>query len=258
MLNAEMLFEFLGAHNLSSERKITLGLPWPFLCHKSMRRPLDTMPNNKKLTDIQRVQAVSRLQSALVDDELPWGEITRTADFFDVSRQAISVLWQTFSGTGGDLVSKSLESVTRKAGSGRPPKYIVDDLVESVEQIPLRERTCIRDLAGKLGGIGKSTIHRMMTDEDGALRRHTSALKPELKPENEYERYMYAISKVDKETGIYFNMEDEIHVDEKWFYLTLEGQTYILTKAEMDPKRSVGHKSHIPKIMFLAATCKPR
>ena len=248
-----MLFKFLGAHNLSSERKITLGLPWPFLSHKSMRRPLDTMPNNKKLTDIQRVQAVSRLQSVLVDDELPWGEITRTADFFDVSRQAISVLWLNFCGTEGDLVSKSLESVTRKAGSGRPPKYIVDDLVESVEQIPLRERTCICDLAGKL-----SVVHRMMTDEDGALRRHTSALKPELKPENKYERYLYAISKVNKETGIFFDMEDEIHVDEKWFYLTLEGQTYILTKAEMDPKRSVGHKSHIPKIMFLAATCKPR
>ena len=37
----------------------------------------------------------------------------------------------------------------------------------------------------------------------------------------------------------------------------LEGQTYILTKLEMDPKQCVGHKSHIPKIMFLAA-CKPR
>ena len=59
-----------------------------------------------------------------------------------------------------------------------------------------------------------------MTDEDGALRRHTSALKPELKPENEYERYLYAISKVNKETGIFFDMEDKIHVDEKWFYLT--------------------------------------
>ena len=108
MLNAEMLFEFLGAHNLSSERKITLGLPWPFLCHKSMRRPLDTMPNNKKLTDIQRVEAVTRLRLSLVEGELPRGEITRTADFFDVSRQAIFILWQTFSGTGGDLLNKSL------------------------------------------------------------------------------------------------------------------------------------------------------
>ncbi len=53
-------------------------------------------------------------------------------------------------------------------------------------------------------------------------------------------------------------MEDEIHVDEKWFYLTRDQERYILLDIEQDPKRTVKHKSHIEKVIFLAATAKPR
>ena len=53
---------------------------------------------------------------------------------------------------------------------------------------------------------------------------------------------------------------------EKWFYQTTDGNNYILTAAEFDnengghgggvddeatPRRTIRHKSHIPKVMFL-------
>ena len=104
--------------------------------------------------------------------------------------------------------------------------------------------------------IPPSTTHRLMMDKDSGLRRHTSALKPNLTDENKMSRVLYALSKVDGET--YKSMEDEIHVDEKWFYLTRDTESYILLDDEADPVRSVRHKSHIDKVMFLAATAKPR
>ena len=49
-----------------------------------------------------------------------------------------------------------------------------------------------------------------------------------------------------------------IHIDEKWFYITLVDRTYYLCNDEEAPVRTVQHKSHIQKIMFLTAVARPR
>ena len=52
---------------------------------------------------------------------------------------------------------------------------------------------------------------------------------------------------------------DELHVDEKWFFVCNDGESYILVTDEEElPKRAVGHKSHIAKAMFIYAIAKPR
>ena len=53
-------------------------------------------------------------------------------------------------------------------------------------------------------------------------------------------------------------MEDLIHVDEKWFYLTKDGQRFIIVADEAEPYRHVQHKSFLMKIMFLCAVARPR
>ena len=138
-------------------------------------------------------------------------------------------------------------------GAGRPPKYDREELCAHVRLIPLRERKTVRDLAARLS-ISKTTVSDMVKTD--CFRRHSSSLKPLLTEQNKYERVLYAMSKVDGET--YKDMEDEIHIDEKWFYLTRDNENYILVDDEEDPHRTVGHKSHIDKVMFLAATAKPR
>ena len=53
-------------------------------------------------------------------------------------------------------------------------------------------------------------------------------------------------------------MEDLIHIDEKWFYLTKDGQRFIIVADEEEPYRHVQHKSFLMKIMFRCVVARPR
>ena len=53
-------------------------------------------------------------------------------------------------------------------------------------------------------------------------------------------------------------MEDLIHIEEKWFYLTKDGQRFIIVADEEEPYRHGQHKFFLTKIMFLCAVARPR
>ena len=55
-------------------------------------------------------------------------------------------------------------------------------------------------------------------------------------------------------------MKRIVMVDEKWFYKFQQGQKYryYLSQDEELPVAKVQHKSHIQKVMFLAAVARPR
>ena len=59
-------------------------------------------------------------------------------------------------------------------------------------------------------------------------------------------------------TPTFLNMYYVIHVDEKWFYITLVDRTFYLCNDEDIPVRAVKHKSHLQKIMFITAVARPR
>ena len=68
-----------------------------------------------------------------------------------------------------------------------------------------------------------------------------------------------ALSFIDNNNRSKFkNMEDLIHINEKWFYLTKDGQHFIMVADEAEPYRHVQHKSFLTKIMFLCAVARPR
>ena len=68
-----------------------------------------------------------------------------------------------------------------------------------------------------------------------------------------------ALSFIDKNnTSKFKNMEDLIHIDEKWFYLTKDRQRFIMAADKAEPYRHVQHKSFLTKIMFLCAVARPR
>ena len=72
-------------------------------------------------------------------------------------------------------------------------------------------------------------------------------------------RMELALSFMDKNnTSKFENMEDLIHIDEKWFYLTKDGQRFIIAADEEEPYRHVQHKSFLTKIMFLCVVARPR
>ena len=107
-------------------------------------------------------------------------------------------------------------------------------------------------------GVALSTVQRMLLHRD-VCRVHTSSLKPTLTEENKMSRMELALSFVDKNnTSQFETMEDLIHIDEKWFYLTKDGQCFIIAADEEEPYRYVQHKSFLMKIMFLCAVARPR
>lgn len=148
------------------------------------------------------------------------------------------------------LAQESLITVVAK-------KVEVD--LSHVAAIPLHKRSTIRSLA-EAAGLKKSTVHRLF--KDGLLRRHSSTLKPYLKEANKRERLWWCLSMLDQQTLQtelkFIDMENIIHIDEKWFYITKKGKTYYLLAQEEDPHRTVHNKNYIGKVMFLVAVAKPR
>jgi hypothetical protein len=90
-------------------------------------------------------------------------------------------------------------------------------------------------------------------------------LKPKLNDDHYLNCLYRCISKIDRNTinGVtglkYKTFYNEVHVDEKWFFLVQDGGQYYLTVDEVPPPTiSVQHKSHITKVMFLCALARPR
>jgi hypothetical protein len=91
--------------------------------------------------------------------------------------------------------------------------------------------------------------------------RMTSHLKPMLTEINKWARVEYCISKINRihSGSMYYSHDyDVVDVDEKWFHLTFDGQTFYLAPDEEPPARKTRHKGYIDKIMFLCATARPR
>ena len=99
---------------------------------------------------------------------------------------------------------------------------------------------------------------KMLLQQD-FCRIHMSFLKPTLMDENKVSRMELALSFINKnDTSKFEHMEDLIHIDKKWFYLTKDGQRFIIAADEAEPYRHVQHKSFLTKIMFLCAVARPR
>ena len=81
----------------------------------------------------------------------------------------------------------------------------------------------------------------MLLQQD-VCRIHTSSLKPTLTDENKVSRMELAL----------------LFIDKKWFYLTKDGQRFLIAADEGEPYRHVQHKSFLMKIMFLCAVTRPR
>ena len=107
-------------------------------------------------------------------------------------------------------------------------------------------------------GVALSTVQQMLLHQD-VCRVHTSSRKPTLTEENKMSRMELALSFIDKNnTSKFKNMEDLIHIDEKWFYLTKDEQHFIIAADKEEPYRHVQHKSFLTKIMFLCVVTTPR
>ena len=156
---------------------------------------------------------------------------------------------------------------TGKPGTvGSKRKYDREELEERMETIPLNKRGTFRDLASGLD-ISHTTAFDLL--KEGSIRSITSVVKPSLTEEQKLLRYHFCCDMVNLDSvqraytrgsgrWRYGAMFNRVFVDESWFNETDVKRRYLLTKKEKDPYRSTHHKSHINKIMYIAAVARPR
>ncbi|KAG7344232.1 hypothetical protein IV203_022240 [Nitzschia inconspicua] len=206
---------------------------------------------------------------------LPYGSFKAVGETHKIHPRTVANLWySTLKQIPGYQPNTPLDPVsllanvpetaftTKFENSGRNPKHDRDMLLQEIKNIDPTARRTIRSLAGAVG-IPVMTIWRMKQSKK--LKVHTMALKPKLNDDHRLNRLFHCIAKNDKNTinsvaeMTFKSMYNEIHIDEKWFFLVRDGLRCIVTQDEPPPKAiSVSHKSHITKVMFLSALARPR
>ena len=106
--------------------------------------------------------------------------------------------------------------------------------------------------------ISRSAMERYLKDLGACDKR--IYLAPSLSVEQKMQRLKFVLELLEhRGHGQYsFRKECRIHVDEKWFFVQeLKQKVRFLPCEERPKKRTVMHKSHTEKIMFLAAIGRP-
>lgn len=207
---------------------------------------------NGDLTPSDRVSIVGFLLQQAENFKLPYGAIADAASRFGCSTKTVGKLWRKAAQSLQETSELPDFAVSGRSKSGRKKKY--DDIADRIKLVPLRKRSNIRSVS-KAISIPKSTVMRAL--QSGEIKRHSSSVKPLLTDVNRMDRLSFCLSFVDKVTHAFEAMDNRIHIDEKWFYLTRENQTYYLATDEELPYRAVKSKRFITKVMFMAAVMRP-
>jgi hypothetical protein len=144
---------------------------------------------------------------------------------------------------------------------GEHYKWNREDVANAISELPSYKRQTIRAIAAALS-IPKSTI-QLMHHQDKIIKKISNQLKPILTEHNKLMRVLYAFDRItilDNNTGRmqYDPSLFEVHVDEKWFFITKKDQKYYVTQGEKRTARRIKNKLHITKVMFLTAVARPR
>ena len=145
----------------------------------------------------------------------------------------------------------------KKGRCGRKP---IDVDLQNIRNIPLNKRSTIRSLAWQLG-VNLTTLFRRFQLKQ--IKRISSRLKPLLRESNKMARIQHCLDNLDKATTgsatpSFTTMENDVHMDEKWFMMTKVDKNYYLLPDEEEPTRAIQNKNCIGKVMLLCAVARPR
>ena len=206
----------------------------------------------------QQKRTLGLLLSQSKDGVLPWGSLTIVTDEIGVACSTISRLWGQVHGAREESLIITPEIALWNNSRVNALKYSHVEFRQSLKEIPQCHRKTYHSTAKALG-VSLNTVQRMLLKRD-VCRIHTSSLKPTLMEENKVSRMELALLFIDQnDTSKFEHMEDLIHIDKKkWFYLTKDGQHFIIAADKAEPYKHVQHKSFLTKIMFLCAVARPR
>jgi hypothetical protein len=217
------------------------------------RRP--KRKNRKMLTNKQRWEVYQELLKDSNSGRLKKTSTADVASKLGHSRRQVQSVWRLVN----DCIKEGREvDVTHKKSKNCGRKRIVAPLAQ-VQSIPKRKRQTLSALCHAIH-MSKTTL--FMRFKQGYLRRISSSLKPVLKDGNKKQRLRFCVRMVDQNTihnePQFVDMEDIVHLDEKWFNMTKNKRTYYLMPEEEEPVRTIQNKNYIGKVMFLVAVARPR
>ena len=225
-------------------------------------------PHNKRkrkdLTSDQRKQIISELidNAEKKDGEyrLKRGALAQVAKIFDTHATTISRIWETAKNNRNDPNVRAFRATPKKKGRcGKWRKWDREEVRQRIKDAPTHLRRSLRKLATATG-IPKSTLHNMKEKEDDVIRPHSNAIKPTLTETNKLTRLLYCSEHIipGEDSWVYDDYYNSVHVDEKWFFLTMDDLLMYLAVGEDPPERHTKSKRFILKVMFLAAVARPR
>jgi hypothetical protein len=221
---------------------------------------------SKKNTSNDVVKAIIShilVQSTNVDGVMvpAHGAIISAARKFGVSKQTASRIFIRAKNNFHDENIQAYTASPKKKGrkKGTHQKWCRHEVAEAIAQLPYYKRKTMQSISSALS-IPKTSVHRMYQC-DKIIRHHKNFIKPTLTEHNKMTRFLYCFDKITevRDNSLYYNSSYfNVHVDEKWFFITEKQQSTYLVEGEEGPERSVQNKQHITKVMFLCAVARPR
>ena len=148
-----------------------------------------------------------------------------------------------------------------------PDSELTEDLMECILEFnsmdgywrPIRNFTnTFNEIYGT--DFSYTTMYKYTKSMGSVIRN--SFVKPLLKDVHKLNRLIFVLNRLEPIEGGNYRIKDlknVVHVDEKWFYVTREHRKIRqLRLKDRHPDQSVVHKSHIQKVMFLAAVGVPQ
>lgn len=210
----------------------------------------------KNLTSSEKRHILNELLKLSVNGKLPHGAKQDLARKLSIDRRHVSNVWHAYEKSEADNTELKLHS-GRKGHSGRKP-IDTAEIRSRLSNIPFNERRTVRSLAESLS-MPTSTVHKNM--DALTISKRASWLKPTLSTHQKLNRIRWVFDWIiENRNGnkMFQTFQNVIHIDEKWFHLCKDGEKCYIMEDERAPQRNVPHKSHIKKVMFLAAVGRPQ
>ncbi|XP_057811551.1 uncharacterized protein LOC131025782 [Salvia miltiorrhiza] len=213
------------------------------------------MVHLKDVEDDKRMMVVQFLLQNSKDGKPKYGKMKEAGIKFNLGRRTVTRFWAEAKkqNNRGQLINLT----TKARYTPCFTKRIQIDK-EQIQSLELCRRGTIRKLAFGIK-CSKSTVGRWVNL--GLIRAHTSAIKPDLTVSNKLLRLRFSLEALeyDRIANIlrFKTMHNTVHIDGKWFYMTKASHRFYLTQDEPEPHRSCKSKTHIKKVMFMSAVCRP-
>ncbi|XP_021719323.1 uncharacterized protein LOC110686996 [Chenopodium quinoa] len=208
------------------------------------------------MTVEQKRAIVEEIMLHMEGDSLPRGFLANLARKHSVHKSTTIRWFQVIkhSLAQGIVVDVNTKKLGRTVQDAKAKEY-TDEFLTFV---PLYKRTTERGYAAALK-IPKTALHRLR--QQGKLRTHTSTNHPVLTEKHKVSRLKWVLSLINPVPAVgdltFTDMQQWIHLDEKWFYINPETRTFYLLPTEDDPYKAQQSRRFKIKAMFMGMIGKP-